>query len=99
MKDSKLEKRMNNFMKVEFNMIDAREQHNLSLRKRKNEEMLNYKRNTAPRNMIDVGLQIDIDHLDVAPSLKPFEITNIVSNCKLTHIEQRHSQNRQLLCL
>jgi hypothetical protein len=79
MKDKKLEDRQKNFMKIDFNITDAREQHNLSLRKRKNEDMFNYKRNTAPRNMIDVGLQIDIDRLDVSPSHKALEIKNFVN--------------------
>jgi hypothetical protein len=80
MEDSKLESRQQKFMKVNFNIVDAREQHILSLRKNQNNQIITDKRVTNANKHFECGLQIDIDMLSVSPtSLKKFEINSIVS--------------------
>jgi hypothetical protein len=81
MKDNILELRINNFMKVNFDIIKAREDHNLCLRKSRNEEMINSKRCLPKKETADPSdLEIDQMNLNIDTTLKNYKVIEMVNN-------------------
>jgi hypothetical protein len=77
MKDHRLEQRQNNFMKVNFDILNQREQHMLSLRKRDFDDKINKRRFQRKTNETTLG--IVQEKLDIPLELKSYSIKNIVS--------------------
>jgi hypothetical protein len=79
MKDSILELRQNNFMKVNFDLIKTRENHNLNLRKSKFDEMINTKR-CIKKKETTIPSQLEINQVELAVDdiLKQYKVIVMV---------------------
>jgi hypothetical protein len=79
MKDNRLEFRQNNFMKVSFDLLKTREEHNLSLRKTHLSNIINKNRARKPER-IPTELELNQTELNIDESLKNYKVTNLVSS-------------------
>jgi predicted XRE-type DNA-binding protein len=77
MKDNKLELRQNNFMKVSFDILKVREDHNLNLRKTKNDDIITKKRKLKQKEAAS-EFEIDQTKLNIDDNLKNFSINDMV---------------------